>query len=112
VTELVEIPLDQDGSIPLQTDGRQSGRLLRWPGRDSDRPPVDVSVDRRLADLRPATRAVPDGFHPLTDRPHRVEVEFVIRRSADTLIVARIDAEPTWPIVATGRNTAQGAERA
>jgi hypothetical protein len=112
VTELVEIPLDQGGSIPLQADVRQSGPVLRWHGRDSDVAPVDVSVARRLADLRPTTRAVPDGFRSLTDRPHRVEVELVIRRSADTQpVVARTDAEPTRPIVARW-NTAQGAERA
>jgi hypothetical protein len=97
MSRLLEVPVQEGGSILIEVDESPNGPALRGRGRAAA-PSTEVLEDI-LAGLGPATRAVLAQLRALADAPHEIEVEFGVKISAEaSVIIARAGTEANFRV--------------
>jgi hypothetical protein len=95
----VEVPLADGGSILVEVDEPVDVPAIRGRGVAPTIPPLAEPLERMLAGLGPALRAVLSELHQLTDSPHEIEVEFAIKLTADArVVIARAGGEANFRV--------------
>jgi NTP-dependent ternary system trypsin peptidase co-occuring protein len=110
VSQLVEVPLADGGSVFIEADAPTDAPTLR--GLEASRvvPPLAEPLEQILAGLGPATRALLSQVRALTDTPHGVEIEFAIKLTADArIVIARAGGEANFRILLKWAPTGQTA---
>jgi hypothetical protein len=114
VSEVVEVPLAEGGSILVEVDDVIDGPAVRGRGTAAAPAQLARSLEEALAGLGPTTRALVSQVRELADSPNEIEVEFAVKLSADaTIVIARTGGEANFRILlrwARGR-AAGGEER-
>jgi hypothetical protein len=113
VSEVVEVPLAEGGSILVEVDDLIDRPPVRGHGTAV---PAQLarSLEETLAGLGPTTRALVSQVRELADSPHEIEVEFAVKLSADArIVIARTGGEANFRILVRWARTraASGEER-
>jgi hypothetical protein len=99
VTQVVEVPLAEGGSILVEVDEAMGETVVRGRGGAAVLPPLEKPLEHVLASLGPVTRALLSQLRALSDSPHEIEVEFAVKLTADAnIIIARAGSEANFRI--------------
>jgi hypothetical protein len=111
VTALLEVGLDDGGSVLFEIDGHEGAPALRGT-RSSGMALVEAGkdLDSVLGDLGSVTQAMMRRLRSLADSPHEIEVEFSVKLTAEAkLVVARAGGEANFRIAMRWSPDAGGA---
>lgn len=99
MSQLVELPLEQGGSILVEVDEVRSGPLTRG-GRTEDMvTTAGESLEQVLGKLGPAVQGIVSKLREGADWPDQVEVEFAVKLSAGAnVIITRTEGEANFRI--------------
>ena len=80
---LVEFPLEGSGSVLVEVDDTQAGRVARGtrPGEVAEK--ANQTFEAALDKIKPAAQAIITQLRGLNDEPDEVSVEFGIKLSAE-----------------------------
>ena len=99
MTRVIEVPLEEGGSILVEVDETPELPVTRGLGSSAAAPPVSAPLEQMLAGLGPATRALIAQVRTLADSPHEVELEFAVKLTAEAkIVIARVGGEANFRI--------------
>jgi hypothetical protein len=99
VSRVVEVPLDEGGSILIEVDEVLDGPVVRGRGGAAALPPLAEPLEHILAGLGPVTRALVSQLRALSDSPHEIEVEFSVKLTTEAkIVIARAAGEANFRI--------------
>ena len=109
VKRLVEFPLDQGGSVLIETDEPPAGPATR--GLAKDRPTLVEKADETFEDataaVTPAARSLLTRLQAIDDPPDEVGIEFGVQLSAQTgAFIASAAAAANFKVSLTWRRRA------
>lgn len=98
--QLVEMPLEQGGSILVEVDDARSGGPVTRGGRAEDMvTTAGESLEQVLGKLGPAIQGIVSKLREGADWPDQVEVEFSVKLSAGAnVIITRTEGEANFRI--------------
>ncbi len=98
--QVVEVPLAEGGTVLVEVDELYDGPVVRGGGGGSlALPPMTEPLERVLAGLGPATKAVLNQLQGLADSPGEIHVEFAIKLTTDArIIIAKAGAEANFKV--------------
>jgi hypothetical protein len=100
VSQLVEMPLEQGGSILVEVDDVRSGPVTRGGRVDDAVVKAGASLEHVLGQLGPAVRGIVSELREGADWPDQVEVEFSVKLSAGAnVIITRTTGEANFRIL-------------
>jgi len=106
---LVEFPLDQGGSVLIETDEPPAGPTMRGLGKDHSTlvEQADKTFEDATAAVTPAARSLIARLQSIDDPPDEVGVEFGVQLSAQTgAFIASVAAEANFRVSMTWRRRA------
>ncbi len=101
---LVEFPLDQGGSVLIETDEPPTGPTMRGLGKDSSAiiERTDKTFEEATAAVTPAARSILARLRSIDDPPDQVGIEFGVQLSAHTgAFIASVAAEANFKVSMT-----------
>jgi Trypsin-co-occurring domain 1 len=99
VSQLVEMPLEQGGSILVEVDDVRSGPVTRGGRTEDAVAKAGESLEHVLGQLGPAVRGIVAQLREGADWPDEVEVEFAVKLSAGAnVIITRTTGEANFRI--------------
>jgi hypothetical protein len=99
VGQLVEMPLEQGGSILVEVDDVRSGPVTRGGRAEDMVTTAGESLEQVLGKLGPAVQGIVSKLREGTDWPDQVEVEFSVKLSAGAnVIITRTEGEANFRI--------------
>jgi hypothetical protein len=101
VTQLVELDLEQGGSVLVEVDEPTRGQVTRRGQPAEAVTKASESLEQVLGRVGPAVKGIVSELRTATDWPDEVEVEFAVKISADSnVIIARAGGEANFRISA------------
>jgi hypothetical protein len=99
LSQLIELDLEEGGSVLVEVDGAAPGAVSRG-GRSAELvSKAGQSLEQVLGQLGPTVRGIVSELRAAADWPDEVEVEFAIKLSADAnVIIARTGGEANFRI--------------
>lgn len=99
MTQLVEFPVDEGGSILMEVDAPPRGPVTRGRGAEAAVTQAGESLERALGRIGPAVKGIVDELRSAAEWPDEVTVEFSVKVSADAnVIIARSTGEANFKI--------------
>jgi hypothetical protein len=99
VSQLVEMPLEQGGSVLVEVDDVRSGPVTRGGRGDDAVTRAGESLENVLGQLGPAVRGIVAQLREGADWPDEVDVEFAVKLSAGAnLIITHTGGEANFRI--------------
>lgn len=111
---LVEFPLDQGGSVLVETDEPTSGSPVRGLGKDRSAlvEEANKTFEDATAAVTPAARSLITRLRSIDDPPDEIGIEFGVQLSAQTgAFIASVAAEANFKVSITWRRHAAEPER-
>ncbi len=99
MTHLVELELEDGGSILVEADEPSRGPMTRGGRGDEVVTRAGESLEQVLGRLGPALRGIVTQLRETADWPDQVDVEFAVKLSTDaSVIIARTGGEANFRI--------------
>jgi hypothetical protein len=99
MSQVLEVPLAEGGSILVEVDEVLDRPVVRGRGGAATLPPLAEPLEQVLAGLGPTTRALLSQVRALADAPHEIEIEFAVKLTADArIVIARAGGEANFRI--------------
>jgi hypothetical protein len=99
LSQLVEMPLEQGGSILVEVDDSRAGPVTRGGRVDDAVVKAGESLEHVLGQIGPAVRGIVGQLREAADWPDEVEVEFAVKLSAGAnVIITRTTGEANFRI--------------
>ena len=99
MSQLVELDLDEGGSILVEVEEPSRGPVTRGGRPEEVVTRAGQSLEQVLARVGPAVKGIVSELRRTADWPDDVEVEFAIKLSADSnVIIARAGGEANFRI--------------
>jgi Trypsin-co-occurring domain 1 len=110
VKRLVEFPLEQGGSVLVETDEPPAGPMMRGLGRDhptlADR--TDKTFEEATAAVTPAAASLIAQLRSIRNPPAEIVIEFGVQLSAQTgAFIASAAAAANFKVTMTWRGAAE-----
>jgi Trypsin-co-occurring domain 1 len=101
VKHLVEFPLEQGGSVLIETDGPPDGPVMRGLGKD--RPTLaertDKTFEEATASVIPAARSLMERLRSIEEAPEEIAISFGVQLSAQSgAFIASVAAEANFTV--------------
>jgi hypothetical protein len=99
VGQLIELDLDEGGSVLVEVDAPARGPVTRGGGPAEVVTKAGESLEQVLGRIGPAVRGIVSELRSAADWPDQVEVEFAVKLSTDAnVIIARTGGEANFRI--------------
>jgi Trypsin-co-occurring domain 1 len=100
VTQLLELDLEEGGSILIEVDEQSRGPVTRGVGAADVVTKTGESLEQVLGRVGPAVREIVSDLRSAADWPDEVEIEFAVKLSTDaSVIIARAGGEANFRIL-------------